>query len=96
MLPKAKTGNLMPRANAVVGVGGIKERGFDTQNFNLEQPQIIFKWHLSAFITSSTVFIFHFFKKPRPPLGFSGDRVAETPCSLCRGPGFDPESGNYQ
>lgn len=43
----------MPRANAEVGVGGIEERGFDTQNFNLEQPKIIFKWHLSAFITSS-------------------------------------------
>lgn len=45
----------MPRANAEVGVGGIEERGFDTQNFHLEQPKIIFKWHLSAFITSSIV-----------------------------------------
>ena len=68
VLPKAKTGNLMPRANAVVGVGGIEERGFDTQNCNLEQSKIIFKWHLSAFITSSIVFIFHFFVSFQFPL----------------------------
>ena len=29
-----------------------------------------------------------------PPSGLPGGPVAKTPCSKCRGPGFDPWSGN--
>ena len=39
--------------------------------------------------------LLQFWKQSKKSFGFPGGPVPKTPCFQCRGPGFDPWSGNW-